>query len=131
MQLRDLTKSQYLYFKEVLGVDTVFATQQVTAKTEPRVVLLSAPLSNEEKDLLAKIMQAFGWQDYKTIIASTTNETKAISQLFLFGEEAKRFADQHLKYQEAILAPSLGVLLSDSQAKKTLWQQMKRFMESK
>lgn len=136
MQIRPLTKSQYSYLTSVLGVEAVFSVPPLrpVAKSEnarAHVVLISAPLSKEEKDLLGKITTAFGWKEFDIILADNRLSSMSVQQLFIFGDEAKRFADQYLTSDEVIFAPSLGVLLNDTQAKKILWQQMKSFMESK
>jgi hypothetical protein len=134
MQMRELTKSQYMYLKDVLGVEAVMSTATNVAPNllvKLNVALISAPLSKEEKDLLAKITSAFGWSEFETIVADKNLSAAHVKQLFIFGEEAKRVSDQVLTYEEVIFAPSLGVLLKDTQAKKILWQQMKSFMESK
>ncbi len=130
MQMRELNKQQYTYLKDVLGVETVVSAAVSKPLNYERLTLLSAPLSSEEKDLLSKITQAFGWTSFEIAVAGDLNENIQVKQIFIFGDEAKKYFDANIKSDEAILAPSLGILLRDTEAKKILWQQMKQLMEA-
>lgn len=128
--MRELNKQQYTYLKDVLGVETVVSAAVSKPLNYERLTLLSAPLSSEEKDLLSKITQAFGWTSFEIAVAGDLNENIQVKQIFIFGDEAKKYFDANIKSDEAILAPSLGILLRDTEAKKILWQQMKQLMEA-
>lgn len=133
MQVRALSKQQFMYLKDVLGVDTVMhsAPQHIhSAKHYDQLVVVSAPLSAEEKDLLQKITSAFGWSTYQVVIATEITDRLSVATAFVFGREAKSKLDEVATVQSMLLAPSLGILLTDAQAKKTLWNQMKSFMEN-
>jgi DNA polymerase III psi subunit len=130
MQIRELSREQYRYLKEVLGVETVLTQNQSKVTKKSKVILLSAPASSEEKQLLAKITEAFRWPTYETIVADNLQEPAKVEELFIFGSDAKNASDRYLQADKAILAPSLAVLLHDANAKKTLWQQMKQYMEN-
>ncbi|MCB0349414.1 MAG: DNA polymerase III subunit psi [Bdellovibrionales bacterium] len=130
MQMRELFKKQYTYLREVLGVEAIVMPPLVNELEYTNLVLLSAPLSAEERGLLEKITQAFGWSSYDAITADELHGIAKAKQTFIFGDEAKRCADKYVKTLDAILAPSLAILLHDAKAKKLLWQQMKQYMEA-
>lgn len=131
-----LTEAQKQYMQEVLGVRPeayAAAADSQTAKTE--VAVLTPPLSEEERELLTKVLASVNLTDHQPIEQehgdNLPDRVQAAHVLSFFGETAIPHADGALWWH----LPRLGDMVSGAPDqianKKLAWNILQRFSKER
>ena len=128
MNFQPIKKEHLIYFKQVLGLDSYFATKE--RKKYSRLVLVDEPLNANKADLLNKILSAYGWQKVEVLSKTDIEKHSQIEEALIFGRhlEEDRIAQSA---NAKLIAPSLQDLLDEPDLKKVLWRKMKSEMEKR
>jgi len=127
MNFQPLKKEHFVYFKQVLGLDSYFATTEI--KKYAKLVILDEPLTTVKADMLNKILYAYKWQQVEIIARADLEKHVQIEEALVFGRhlEEDRIIDS---CQKKLVAPSLQDLLDEPGLKKVLWRKMQAGMQA-
>jgi DNA polymerase III psi subunit len=114
------------YCLEMMGITQW--QSRATQLTCEYLILMDLPLDASTQALLDKIITALNWPKEKTCIKYLTKiETLPEQQskkILIFGEQLGKLLSEHFNLNQTAVVPSLSIINTDPQAKKTAWQLM-------